>query len=104
LCAVQTWNEGLVISVHRAGFLPTGQAPQNQINAAAGQCTNFASIDGWMPAEKKSNEWVGQARVCAFPVQPGLEYVIHVGAIGHARAFDMCIAASGDARNIASWY
>jgi len=103
LCAVQTWDEAVVISVHRAGYGPASEAPRNQVTAAAGQCTNLAATDGWMAADKDYDAWVGQSSLCAIDVAPGLVYRIHAGTDGFNRAYALCRDAAIDSPQFVTW-
>jgi hypothetical protein len=104
ICAVQTWDENLVISVHRGNYGPLSQAPRAQIDAAAGQCTNLAAMDGWMAADKNYDMWVGQIDICSMGVQPGLRYVIHAGSnAAVSAAVNMCYAMSADSPDSVTW-
>jgi|SRR5579884_3815079 len=94
LCAVQTWDQAVVVSVHRAGFLPAEGAPQAQIQAAGALCSQIAGADGWMAADQNYDDWAGQANMCWVTINPGLVGVIHNGAAGFSRAYDMCMSFS----------
>jgi hypothetical protein len=103
LCAAQTWDEAVVISIHRAGYGPASQAPRNQIQTAAGQCTNLAALDGWMAADKNYDAWEGQSTLCAIDVQPGLVWRVHASADGFSRAYGMCADAAADSPQYVTW-
>jgi hypothetical protein len=104
ICAVQTWDQNLVVSVHRGNYGAVSQAPRAQIDAAAGHCTNLAAMDGWMPADKNYDKWVGQIDICSVAVQPGLRDVIHAGSYAAVdAAVDMCIAFQADNPNFVTW-
>lgn len=103
LCAVQTWDQEVVISVHRAGYLSARTAPRAQIEAAAGACTNLALLQGWMPADKEYDEWQGQSTLCAIDVQASLVYRIHAGNTGFSRAYGICSDAAAATPEYVHW-
>ena len=96
LCAVQSWDETIVVSVLTTQFKDARLATPQQVAHAGAWCSNQVAVRGWMPASKFYDKYTDQADVCvASTLGSDIEVWVHASPEAYADAYNACLDMQG---------
>lgn len=97
LCAVQTFDQAIVTSVHRFPYGPAQNASRKQLSDAGAWCSSQLGVRGWVPANKFYDDYTTQAMVC-FISSPywSTYYVVAADTAAWSEAVQNCYDIVGD--------